>query len=79
MSQNVCLRITNRWFNFQKFYEESKGSTSDAFFCEKVIQQLHTQEMFFDPQPTREIEIQPPNQCKTKGQLQIQEGCPSKR
>ncbi|KAK1359677.1 hypothetical protein POM88_044151 [Heracleum sosnowskyi] len=77
---NVSLKVTNIWFNFQKTMNKAGVDIDKLSHVEKTVKQLGSdlgddsvltkkaqlQEMM-GPQPTEEIVIRAPNQCKKKG------------
>ncbi|KAK1398646.1 hypothetical protein POM88_008509 [Heracleum sosnowskyi] len=78
--ETVSLTVTNMWFNFQKSMNKAGVDVEKLSYVEKVVKQLNTDlgdgsgltkkahmEEMMGPQPTEEITIHGPNQCKNKG------------
>lgn len=78
--ENVSLKVTNIWFNFQKTMNKAGVDMEKLSYVEKMVKQLGSDlgddsvmtkkaqmEEMMGPQPSEEIVIRAPNQSKNKG------------
>ncbi|KAK1361018.1 hypothetical protein POM88_045492 [Heracleum sosnowskyi] len=77
---NASLKATNIWFNVQKIMNKAGGNIEKLSYVKKTLKQLNSDlgdgtamtkrahiEQMIGSQPTEEITIHAPNQCKNKG------------
>ncbi|KAK1396742.1 hypothetical protein POM88_006605 [Heracleum sosnowskyi] len=78
--ENVSLMVSNIWFSFQKSMNKAGVDVEKLSYVDKVVKQLNSDlgdgsgltkkahmEVMMGPQPTEDITIHAPNQCKNKG------------
>ncbi|KAK1404777.1 hypothetical protein POM88_004382 [Heracleum sosnowskyi] len=78
--ENVSLKQTNIWFNFQKSMNKAGVNIDKLNYVDKTVKQLSSDlgddsyitkkahlEMLMGPQPSEEITIHAPKACKNKG------------
>ncbi|KAK1385315.1 hypothetical protein POM88_023050 [Heracleum sosnowskyi] len=78
--ETVSLMVSNIWFSFQKSMNKAGVDVEKLSYVDKVVKQLNSDlgdgsgltkkahmEVMMGPQPTEDITIHAPNQCKNKG------------